>query len=135
MIKAIGDRLAEACSEFLHYKIRILNGESEDFNLKSLIKEEYSGIRPAHVYPSIPDHSEKSKIWSLLEVEKNIGASLTENFALNPPSSICGLYFFNPEARYFNLGKINNSQFEIYANKKGYNIERMRSLLQNNLID
>ena len=135
MIKAIGDRLAEACSEFLHYKIRILNGESEDFNLKSLIKEEYSGIRPAHGYPSIPDHSEKSKIWSLLEVEKNIGASLTENFALNPPSSICGLYFFNPEARYFNLGKINNSQFEIYTNKKGYNIERMRSLLQNNLID
>ena len=104
-------------------------------NKKSLIKEDYNGIRPAHGYPSIPDHSEKIKIWDLLEVEKNIDVSLTENFALNPASSICGLYFFNPQSRYFNLGKISNAQFELYAAKKGYNIDRMRSLLQNNLID
>ena len=135
IIKAIGDRLAEACAEYLHREIRIENGDSEEFNLKSLIKEDYNGIRPAHGYPSIPDHSEKAKIWDLLEVEKNIDVSLTENFALNPASSICGLYFFNPQSRYFNLGKISNAQFELYAAKKGYNIDRMRSLLQNNLID
>lgn len=135
MIKAIGDRLAEGCAEFLHREIRIKNGENEEFNLKSLIKENYSGIRPAHGYPSIPDHSEKIKIWNILEVEKHINISLTENFALNPASSICGLYFFNPNSRYFNLGKINNSQFEFYATKKGYTIDRMRSLLQNNLLD
>ena len=135
IIKAIGDRLAEACAEYLHREIRIENGDSEEFNLKSLIKEDYNGIRPAHGYPSIPDHSEKIKIWDLLEVEKNIDVSLTENFALNPASSICGLYFFNPQSRYFNLGKISNAQFELYAAKKGYNIDRMRSLLQNNLID
>ena len=135
IVKAIGDRLAEACAEFLHREIRILNGENEEFNLKALIEENYSGIRPAHGYPSLPDHSEKIKIWDLLEVEKNINISLTENFALNPASSICGLYFFNPNSRYFNLGKINNSQFEFYASKKGYTIDRMRSLLQNNLLD
>ena len=77
----------------------------------------------------------KIKIWNMLEVEKHIDISLTENFALNPASSICGLYFFNPNSRYFNLGKINNSQFEFYATKKGYTIDRMRSLLQNNLLD
>ena len=135
IVKAIGDRLAEACAEFLHREIRIKNGETEDFNIKALIKESYPGIRPAHGYPSVPDHSEKSKIWELLEVEKNIGVSLTENFALTPPSSVCGLYFFNPESRYFNLGKISNSQFEEYSLKKSYNTDRMRSLLQNNLLD
>ncbi|MDG2445315.1 MAG: vitamin B12 dependent-methionine synthase activation domain-containing protein, partial [Thermodesulfobacteriota bacteirum] len=135
LIKSIGDRLAEACAEFLHREIRISNGEEEEFDLTKLIKEQYNGIRPAHGYPSFPDHSEKTKIWSLLDVEKNINVSLTENFALNPASSICGLYFFHPESRYFNLGKISNSQFNEYSTKKEFSVEKMRSVLQNNLID
>ncbi len=135
IIKALGDRIVEASSEYLHKQIRIENGEDESFSLNGLIKEKYKGSRPAHGYPSCPDHSEKNKLWNLLEVEKNIDVSLTENFALNPASSICGLYFFHPQSKYFNLGKINRDQFEEYCDKKEYSRDKLRSILQNNLVN
>ena len=119
----------------MHKQIRIENGEDESFSLNGLIKEKYKGSRPAHGYPSCPDHSEKNKLWNLLEVEKNIDVSLTENFALNPASSICGLYFFHPQSKYFNLGKINRDQFEEYCDKKEYSRDKLRSILQNNLVN
>ena len=100
-----------------------------------LIKEKYKGSRPAHGYPSCPDHSEKLKVWNLLKVEENINVSLTENFAINPPSSICGLYFFHPESKYFNLGKINQEQFSLYCENKTYSRDKLKSLLQSNLVE
>ena len=135
IVKALGDRIVEACAEYLHKQIRIENGEDENFSLQQLIKEKYQGSRPAHGYPSCPDHSEKNKIWNLLEVESNIGVSLTENFALNPAPSICGLYFFHPQSKYFNLGKINRNQFNAYCNKKEYTKDKLESILQNHLVD
>ena len=100
-----------------------------------MIKEKYKGSRPAHGYPSCPDHSEKLKVWNLLKVEENINVSLTENFAINPPSSICGLYFFHPESKYFNLGKINQEQFSLYCENKTYSRDILKSLLQSNLVE
>ena len=70
-----------------------------------------------------------------VQVEKNIDVSLTENFALNPASSICGLYFFNPQSRYFNLGKINLEQFNLYCETKNYSKDKLKSLLQGNLVE
>ena len=135
IVKALGDRIVEACAEYLHKQIRIENGEDENFSLQQLIKEKYQGSRPAHGYPSCPDHSEKNKIWNLLEVESNIGVSLTENFALNPAPSICGLYFFHPQSKYFNLGKINLEQFNLYCETKNYSKDKLKSLLQGNLVE
>ena len=108
MIKAIADRLAEAFAEKLHQMIRVdFWGYSteEDLEIKNLIKEEYDGIRPAPGYPSCPDHSEKDKIWKLLDVKKNAGIGLTESRAMDPASSVCGWYFSHPESRYFSVMK------------------------------
>tara|TARA_Y100000817_G_scaffold312363_2_gene306178 strand:+ start:31850 stop:35527 length:3678 start_codon:yes stop_codon:yes gene_type:complete len=135
MIKALADRIAEASAEYLHKEIRVKNGDKTQLSIEQLIKEKYKGSRPAHGYPSCPDHSEKTKVWNLLDVEKNIGVSLTENFALNPPSSICGLYFFHPDSKYFNLGKINLEQFNLYCETKNYSKDKLKSLLQGNLVE
>ena len=135
MIKALADRIAEASAEYLHKEIRVKNGNKTQLSIEQLIKEKYKGSRPAHGYPSCPDHSEKTKVWNLLDVEKNIGVSLTENFALNPPSSICGLYFFHPDSKYFNLGKINLEQFNLYCETKNYSKDKLKSLLQGNLVE
>ena len=108
MIKVIADRLAEAATEWLHEKVRKEDwgySESEKLNNNDLIKEAYVGIRPAPGYPSCPDHSEKDKIWKLLDVENNAGISLTESRAMNPASSVCGWYFSHPESRYFSVMK------------------------------
>ena len=132
LIKAIGDRLAEAAAEYLHQIMRIDNGDKNKYSLDELIKEKYNGIRPAHGYPACPDHSEKLKLWEILGVEEKINVSLTENYALNPASSICGLYFYNSAARYFNVGKINKEQFDLYSKKVELESERLLSILQNN---
>jgi len=110
MVKALADRLAEAFAERLHERARKeFWGYAADENLSNdeLIKEKFVGIRPAPGYPACPDHSEKQKIWDLLEVEKYTGITLTENFAMNPAASVCGWYFSHPEARYFSIGKNN----------------------------
>jgi 5-methyltetrahydrofolate--homocysteine methyltransferase len=120
MAKALGDRLAEALAEVTHKKMRDLYGFglSENLSNEDLIKEKYRGIRPAPGYPACPDHTEKEIIWNLLEVEARIGISLTESFAMTPPSSVSGYYFNHPQARYFNVGLIGEDQIEIYAKRK-----------------
>ncbi len=121
MVKAIGDRLAEALAEFTHKKVREYMGFglTENLSNEELIKEKYRGVRPAPGYPACPDHTEKKLLWDLLDVEANTGITLTENFAMNPASSVSGFYFNHPEARYFNVGNIGLDQIESYSERKG----------------
>ena len=98
-----------------------------------MLKEKYRGIRPATGYPSCPDHTEKETLWGLLDAEKRTGISLTESYAMNPPSSVSGLYICNPEAKYFNVGLINKDQVEDYASRKGISVEAVEKWLQPNL--
>lgn len=120
MVKAIGDRLAEALAELTHKKVREFMGYGLNENLSNedLIKEKYRGVRPAPGYPACPDHTEKKILWDLLNAEKHTGISLTENFAMNPPSSVSGFFFNHPEARYFNVGSVGLDQIESYAKRK-----------------
>jgi len=129
IVKALGDRLAEATAEWLHEKVRKEIGIVENLTTEQLIDEAYQGIRPALGYPACPDHSEKLTLWKLLDVEREVGISLTESFAMNPPSSVSGLYFFNPEARYFGVGSIDAEQTEEYARRKKIDLSRARELL------
>lgn len=126
MVKAIGDRFAEALAEYTHAKVRKeLWGYApeEDLDNDALIMESYRGIRPAAGYPSQPDHTEKALIWELLDAAKNSGATLTENFAMSPGSSVSGLYFGHPEAKYFQVGPIQKDQIISYAERKGLSLE------------
>ncbi|MFN7728224.1 MAG: methionine synthase [Bdellovibrio sp.] len=106
LVKAIGDRIAEALAEWTHKKYRDIFGYglTEDLSTEDLIRERYRGIRPAPGYPACPVHSEKTKIWTLLDVQKRIGLTLTENYAMTPGSSVSGYYFNHPESRYFHVG-------------------------------
>ena len=113
MVKALADRLAESFAEYLHREIRTRYwGYAPDENLSNeeLIKESYKGIRPAPGYPACPDHLEKQTLWELMEVEKRIGVSLTENYAMWPAASVSGYYFAHPEAKTVGLGKIKEDQ-------------------------
>ena len=106
MIKAIADRLAEAFAEKLHHMIRVNYwgySSEKDFTIHDLIKEKYDGIRPAPGYPACPDHKEKDKIWKILDVENEVGISLTESRAMYPAASVSGWYFSHPESRYFSV--------------------------------
>lgn len=108
LAQSIADRLAEAFSEHLHYKVRKEYwgySPHETLNNEKLILEKYQGIRPAPGYPACPDHSEKDKIWSLLNVEKKIGVSLTESRAMLPVASVSGWYFSHPKSIYFGVGQ------------------------------
>jgi len=136
MVKAIADRLAEAFTELLHEKIRKkIWGYSNDENFSNdqLITEQYLGIRPAPGYPSQPDHTEKLELFNLLNAESNIGIKLTESLAMDPPASVCGLYFANPNAKYFNVGKICKDQIIDYAERKKMSIEDIEKWLATNL--
>ncbi len=121
MTKALGDRFAEAFAECLHKKARDLWGYGKEENLskEEVIREKYRGIRPAPGYPSQPDHTEKRILWEILEAEKRTGIRLTESLAMDPGSSVSGLYFAHPEAHYFAVGKIDRDQVEDYARRKG----------------
>jgi 5-methyltetrahydrofolate--homocysteine methyltransferase len=124
MVKALADRLAEGFAECLHHKVRKeLWGYQPDEHLtnEELIDEKYLGIRPAPGYPACPEHTEKKKIFELLEAEK-LGIKLTESFAMYPASSVSGYYFSHPQSRYFGLGKIDKDQVEDYAKRKGMSI-------------
>ena len=126
LTRAIADRLAEATTEYLHKLVRQnLWGyaKNEKLSNEELIQEKYQGIRPAPGYSACPDHTEKAKLFSLLQTTKNIGVSLTENFAMMPASSVSGWYFANAQAQYFNVGKIDNDQVKDYANRKGWTEE------------
>jgi 5-methyltetrahydrofolate--homocysteine methyltransferase len=120
MTKALADRLAEALAELMHEKVRknIWGYSDEILSIEDLIKEKYVGIRPAPGYPACPDHSEKEKIWQLLDVEMNAGIHLTENYAMDPAASVSGWYFAHPQAKYFNIGKITQEQANDYASRK-----------------
>jgi 5-methyltetrahydrofolate--homocysteine methyltransferase len=135
IVKALGDRFAEALAEMMHKRARIIWGYGRDENLSSedLIKEKYRGIRPAPGYPACPDHTEKSILWGLLDAGAHTGISLTENFAMNPPSSVSGFYFSHPESKYFQVGQIDRDQVEDYARRKNMPIEEVEKWLQPNL--
>ena len=136
MTKMLADRLAEAFAELLHEKIRKTlwaYDTRENLNLSELLKERYEGIRPACGYPACPEHSEKLKIFELLNAEQNAGTILTEGFSMVPGASVSGWYFAHPRSRYFNLGKINREQVELYAQKKNITTEEAEKLLRPNL--
>ena len=135
MIQALGDRFAEALAEYMHKQVRNDWGFGTDENLEvtEMINEKYQGIRPAAGYPACPDHTEKGKLWDLLDAEAKTGISLTESYAMNPPSSVSGLYFGNAEARYFNVGKVGKDQIESYAIRKGIALAVAEKWLQPNL--
>ena len=138
MIKALADRFAEAFAEYLHLKVRkeIWGYESnENLSNADLISEEYNGIRPAPGYPACPDHLEKPTIFSLLNVEKEIGVILTESMAMWPASSVSGYYFANPESKYFGLGKIKEDQVIDYAKRRGISTEVATKWLSPNIAD
>ena len=135
MAEAIADRLAEAFAECLHKRVRDEWGYGCDENLSmaEIIQEKYRGIRPAAGYPASPDHTEKGILWRLLNVEANTGMLITESFAMWPGSSVSGLYFAHPEARYFSLGKIGADQAADYAARKGMTVAEVERWLGQNL--
>jgi 5-methyltetrahydrofolate--homocysteine methyltransferase len=135
MAKALADRLAEAFAEYLHKQVREEwgYGVGENLSNEDLIQEKYRGIRPAPGYPASPDHSEKRTLFNLLEVEVNTGIRLTENFAMTPASSVCGLYFSHPAAHYFSVGKIDRDQVQDYHARKGMDISEVERWLRPNL--
>jgi 5-methyltetrahydrofolate--homocysteine methyltransferase len=132
LLKALADRLAEAFAELLHRRIRTEfwgYAKDEQLTLEQQIREEYIGIRPAPGYPAQPDHTEKRTLWSLLQVEKNTGISLTESLAMYPTASVCGLYFAHPDAHYFGLGRISKDQVKDYARRKGVSVHEAEQWL------
>jgi 5-methyltetrahydrofolate--homocysteine methyltransferase len=136
MLKALADRLAEALAEWLHEKVRKeLWGYARDESLSNpeLIAEKYIGIRPAMGYPASPDHSEKDRLWELLQVQANTGIWLTESKAMVPTASVSGLYFAHPQARYFAVGKLNRDQVADYAARKGMEVAAIEKWLAPNL--
>ena len=134
MAKALADRLAEAFAELLHRRARGEWGYGADENLsvEELIRERYRGIRPAPGYPACPDHTEKRTIFELLGAER-AGMRLTETCAMIPGSSVSGLYFSHPEARYFTVGLIGRDQVEDYARRKGMQPSEVERWLASNL--
>jgi 5-methyltetrahydrofolate--homocysteine methyltransferase len=134
MVKSLADRLAEAFAEYLHQQARREwgYGESEQLANDDLIAEKYRGIRPAFGYPACPDHSEKGKLFALLDAA-NVGMALTESYAMTPAASVSGLYFAHPGARYFNLGRIGRDQVESYAARKGLSTQEVERWLSPNL--
>jgi 5-methyltetrahydrofolate--homocysteine methyltransferase len=135
MAEALADRLAEAFAECLHKRVRDEwgYGRAETYTPVEMIKEEYRGIRPAPGYAACPDHTEKGTIWRLLDVQAKTGILITESFAMWPGSSVSGLYFAHPEARYFSVGKIGRDQVEDYAERKGWSLQDVERWLGPNL--
>ncbi|HXH29901.1 MAG TPA: methionine synthase [Bacteriovoracaceae bacterium] len=136
MVKSLADRLAEAFAERMHEKVRKEYWgyvPTEYLSHEDMVKEKYQGIRPAPGYAACPDHLEKKTLFSLLNIEKNIGVSLTHSMAMIPPSSVSGWYFSHPESRYFNVGRIGKDQLEDYARRKDVSLREMEKWLSANL--
>jgi 5-methyltetrahydrofolate--homocysteine methyltransferase len=126
MVKALADRLAEAFAELLHERVRREfwgYASEETLSNEDLIAEKYQGIRPAPGYPACPDHTEKKRLFELLDAEKQIGIQLTESYAMYPASAVSGFYFSHPESTYFGLGKIAKDQVTDYAKRKGMSLD------------
>jgi 5-methyltetrahydrofolate--homocysteine methyltransferase len=134
MAKALADRLAEAFAEYLHARVRREwgYGAGERLTSEDLVAERYRGIRPAFGYPACPDHTEKGKLFDLLQADR-AGITLTESFAMAPAASVSGLYFAHPQARYFTVGRIGRDQIEDYARRKGQTLAEVERWLAPNL--
>ena len=134
MVKALADRLVEAFAECLHAYARRDCGYGKDENLtkEDLIAEKYRGIRPAFGYPACPDHSQKAKLFDLLEVS-SVGITFTESYAMVPAASVSGLYFGHPQARYFMVGRLGQDQVDAYAKRNGITVEEAERWLSPNL--
>jgi 5-methyltetrahydrofolate--homocysteine methyltransferase len=145
LLKSLADRLAEALAEWLHLKVRTEQWgyeeamaaqtlfPEEEVDLEPLLQERYQGIRPAIGYPATPDHTEKDILWQLLDVENNIGMTLTESKAMLPTAAVSGLYLSHPDASYFAVGKIDDAQVTDYAKRKGMDLKEIRRWLAPNL--
>jgi 5-methyltetrahydrofolate--homocysteine methyltransferase len=133
LVQILADRFVEAFAECLHQQVRKEYWgyeKGETLSNEQLIREEYKGIRPAPGYPACPDHTEKLKLFELLNVTDNIGIELTESLAMNPPASVCGWYIAHPQSHYFGLGKIADDQLKDYAKRKGLSIEEAEKWLR-----
>ena len=136
MVSALADRLSEAFAELLHMKVRTeLWGYAPDESLagNDLFRSNFAGIRPAPGYPTQPDHTEKLTMWKLLNVEAETEICLTESLAMNPASSVSGLYFAHPKSLYFQVGKVTEEQVVDYAKRKGSTKEEVEKWLGPNL--
>jgi 5-methyltetrahydrofolate--homocysteine methyltransferase len=136
MLQALADRFAEAFAECLHERTRKeFWGYVKEENLSNddLIHEKYQGIRPAPGYPACPDHTEKYKLFDLLNATENAGITLTESLAMYPAASVCGWYFSHPQSQYYGVGKISKDQLEDYAKRKEMPIEELERWLGQNL--
>ncbi|MGD9810312.1 MAG: vitamin B12 dependent-methionine synthase activation domain-containing protein, partial [Sphingobium sp.] len=136
MLKALADRLAEAFAERLHQHVRTeLWGYAaeEQFGNDALIKEEYSGIRPAPGYPACPDHSQKPTLFEMLDARRHTGIRLTESFAMLPTAAVSGFYFGHPQSQYFGVARIGRDQLEDYAVRRDVDIETAERWLRPNL--
>jgi len=136
MLQALADRLAEAFAELLHKRTRTEfwgYATNETLTHDDLVKEKYQGIRPAPGYPACPDHTEKRKLFELLNATELAGIQLTESLAMSPPASVCGWYFSHPQSTYFGIGKILPDQLEDYAKRKGMSTEEIGRWLSSNL--
>ncbi|XP_074519998.1 methionine synthase isoform X2 [Halichoeres trimaculatus] len=132
MVKALADRLAEAFAEELHCRVRRhLWGYSseEELQTSDLHRVRYQGIRPAAGYPSQPDHTEKTTIWNLAQIQERTGISLTESLAMSPAASVSGLYFSHPQSSYFAVGKITREQVVDYSRRKNLKMEEVERWL------
>ncbi|MCQ3829769.1 methionine synthase [Microbulbifer elongatus] len=138
MVKALADRLAESFAEYLHREVRKNYWgyqPEETLSNEELIKEAYTGIRPAPGYPACPDHTEKATLFKLLNAEENAGIELTSSFAMMPAAAVSGWYFAHPESKYFNVGKISRDQLESLAKRKGMGVNELERWLRPNLED
>ncbi len=136
ILKALADRLAEAMAEYMHQRTRRefwAYASDEQLTNEDLIREKYRGIRPAPGYPACPDHTEKGKLWQLLDVEASIGLTLTESYAMYPTAAVSGFYFAHPDSRYFAVGKIGRDQLESYAARQGISVADAEKWLAPNL--
>jgi 5-methyltetrahydrofolate--homocysteine methyltransferase len=133
MTKALADRLAEAFAEWLHERARReWYAPDEHLAQEALLKERFRGIRPAFGYPACPDHTEKAKLFRLLDAPA-VGITLTESFAMLPAASVSGIYLGHPESRYFAVGRVARDQVEDYARRKGESVDTVARWLAPNL--
>jgi 5-methyltetrahydrofolate--homocysteine methyltransferase len=136
LLESVADRLAEAFAERMHERVRKeFWGYAPDEHLdnEALIKESYAGIRPAPGYPACPDHTEKTKLWELLDVEEQAGIQLTDGMAMWPGAAVSGWYFSHPQSQYFVVGRIGKDQVEEYAARKQMSLQEAERWLAPNL--
>ncbi|MFW2501478.1 methionine synthase [Clostridium diolis] len=132
MVILLADRLAEAFAEYVHEKVRKeywAYSSDENLSIEEIFKGKYRGIRPAIGYPSLRDHSEKVKLFNLLDKEGELNVKLTESYMMSPTASTCGLYFGNKDAKYFDINKINHDQFDDYAQRNGRDKGELKKLM------